>query len=352
MARSDKGHGRTVAVTGATGYIGSHVVRTLLEHGHHVRAVVRDPGNTENVAHLASLAPQGTPPPELVPGDLLQPGSYDDALAGCDWVCHVASSVRLSAKDPQRVIVDPAVEGTRNVLTSARKAGSVKRVVVTSSIAAVAGDNQPEHHVFTEADWNDTATLERDPYFLAKTLAERAAWDFVRTLPDGSRFDLITLNPVMVMGPLYKKAHNRSSPNILRDIFTGRMPACPRFYHNLVDVRDVALAHVRALELPDAEGRYILHAEGLWMQEMGRLVKPRFPSFKKIRTRALPDIALYAAALFDRRMSIGWVRKNLGKVIRVDNSRSRQGLSIEYRPVEETLADTCQSFIDLGLARP
>jgi nucleoside-diphosphate-sugar epimerase len=341
-----------VAVTGATGYVGSHVVEALLSHGYRVRAVVRDPGAADRTAHLRALARDldREEALDLAPGDLLQPGSYNEALNGCEGVAHVASSVRLRARDPQREIVDVAVEGTRNVLESARRAGTVRRVVLTSSVAAVTSDDRSPHHVFTEADWNTTARLDVDPYPLAKTRAERAAWDLARSLPDEERFALVALNPVVVMGPLKVRTHNRSSPNMLRDLVTGKMPGCPRFFLNLVDVRDVALAHVRALERPEAQGRYLLHAEGLWMQEMARLLKPHFPELP-IRTRRLPDLALYVAALFDKRLSWRWLRKSLGSVTRVDAARSREELDLEYRPVERTLVDTCRSFVDLGLAR-
>jgi nucleoside-diphosphate-sugar epimerase len=338
-----------VAVTGATGYVGSHVVEALLERGYRVRAVVRNPDDAERTAHLRALGREREPRLELAAGDLLQPGSYDEALRGCAWLAHVASSVRLSARDPQREIVDVAVEGTRNVLEAAHRAGTVRRVVLTSSVAAITGDDAPPHHVFTEAEWNTTASLA-EPYPLAKARAERQAWDWWEAQPPAERFALVALNPVVVMGPLKVRAHNRSSPNMLRDLVTGKMPGCPRFFLNLVDVRDVATAHVRALEQPEARGRYLLHAEGLWMQEMARLVRPHFPALP-IRTRRLPDLALYAAALFDKRLTWRWLRRNLGEVTRVDATRSKKELGLEYRPIEQTLVDTCQSFVELGLTR-
>ncbi|MDY0004579.1 MAG: NAD-dependent epimerase/dehydratase family protein [Polyangia bacterium] len=342
------GEGKLVAVTGASGYLGSHLVELLLGEGYRVRGVVRDPGRAEKVAHLRRLAEGAAHPLELVAGDLLAPGSFDEAFRGCEAVFHLASSVRLRAKDPQAEIVDVAVKGTRNVLESARKAGSVETVVLTSSVAAVTGHDRPEGHVFTEKDWNQTSTLKDEPYPLAKTLAERAAWEYHEGLPEPERFRLVALCPVVVLGPLLAKAHYRSSPNLVGDIFFGGLPACPRIFLSMVDVRDVALAHLRALGRPEAKGRYILQAGGLWMQEIGRVLAPRFPGHP-VRTRRLPDLALYAASLFDKRLSFGWVRRTVGKVTRLDDSRARSELGVTYRPLEDTLTETCQSFVELGL---
>lgn len=345
------GEGRTVLVTGASGYLGSHVVKLLLEQGYRVRAMVRDPDNTDNVGHLHTLVEAPRHPLELVAGDIMQPDSLDGPLTGCELVCHMASSVRLFAADPQRDIVDVAVKGTEHVLAAVQRAGTVRRVVLTSSVAAVAGYDKPEGYVFTEKDWNESADLKTTPYLLSKTLAERAAWSFHDALPESERFELVALNPVVVMGPLLKKAHVRSSPNTLRDLLVRKMPACPRFHFDLVDVRDVALAHLRALELPEAHGRYILHNRGLWMREMAQIIAPRFPDYP-VPTWPLPDLAVYAAALFDKRLTFSFLRLQLGFVMLCDNTRSRRELGLEYRPIEETLVDTCQSFIDLGMATP
>lgn len=345
------GRGQRVCVTGATGYLGSHVVKQLLEQGYRVRAMVRDPDNEENVGHLLTLVEAPAHPLELVRGDVMQPDTLDAPLEACELVCHMASPVRLFAKDPQRDIVDVAVKGTENVLAAVGRVGAARRVVLTSSVAAVAGYDKPKGYVFTEADWNETADLKVSPYLLSKTLAERAAWAFHEAQPERSRFELVALNPVVVMGPLFKKAHVRSSPGTLRDLLVRKMPACPRFHFGIVDVRDVALAHLRALDLPEASGRYILHNRGLWMREMAQIIAPRFPDYP-VPTWPLPDVAVYVASLFDKRLTFGFLRRQLGWSAIIDNSRSRRELGMEYRSIEETLVDTCQSFIDLGMARP
>ncbi len=351
MSDKKPGSGHTVCVTGASGYIGSHVVQVLLDRGYQVRATVRDTGDEKKTAHLSSIAQGREDALELFPADLLQPGSFDAAIAGCDLVCHVAASVKLRADNPQREIVDPAVMGTANVLSAVKKAGTVKRLLITSSIAAIFDHTQPKGHIYTEEDWNGASRLEDDPYGLAKTLAERAAWGWHDSLPEESGIQLIVLNPVVVLGPLFIRGHGRSSPDILRNIMRRAFPACPQISLSLVDVRDVALAHALALEKPEAKGRYILHNEALWMQEAAKLIAPHFPEYR-VPTGKLPNLVMYASSLFDKRITFGWVRRNLGVRQAIDNSKAIRELGLSYRPMEQTLIDTCRSFIELGLTKP
>jgi nucleoside-diphosphate-sugar epimerase len=333
-----------VCVTGASGFVGSYVVQALLERGYQVRATVRDPEDAQKTAHLRAMGDV-----TLHAADLMQPGSFDGAFAECRAVIHVASTVQLSAKDPQREIVDVAVNGTRNVLEAVRRAGTVKRVVQTSSVAAIIDAARPQGHVFTEADWNESANLRENPYDLSKREAERAAVTFREALPESERFELTAVHPSFVLGPVLTKAHLKSSPSAVRTLLRRQYPACPNLAFAIVDVRDVADAHVRALEAENPGPRHIVTSESMFMPEMARILKRHFPD-KPIPTRKMPDVAMYLAPLFDKRVSFGFIRRNLGKQRILSNERARQELRLTFRPAEESLIDTARSLIEHGWA--
>lgn len=337
--------GKLVCVTGASGFVGTHVVRELLERGYRVRGTVRDANNAEKTAHLLAIAEgiEGASL-ELISANLMDDGAFDDAFAGCDFVCHVAASVKLTAKDPQKEIVDVALDGTRNTLRSAAKAGTIQRFVLTSSVAAVYNIEPRPNHVYTEEDWAQDATLKESPYPLAKTQSEQAAWAFVRD--ESPSFDLVAINPAYVLGPVYTQGHLRSSPTLLRDIFTGKFPMCPQFNFGVVDVRDVANAHVNALEIPSASGRYLLYDEPMWVKEMALALRKGFPDNKKIPRFNMPNAMMYAVAVFDKRLNFAFLRRNLGSRTKVDNSKSISELDVQYRNKEQAVIDTCQSMLD------
>lgn len=339
--------GKLVCVTGASGYVGTHVVRELLERGYRVRGTVRDTSQEEKTAHLYRLAEGSAYPLELVSANLMDEGAFDEAFAGCDYICHVAASVRLTAKDPQREIVDVALEGTRNALRSAAKAGTVQRFVLTSSVAAVYNIEPRPGYTYTERDWTEDATLEESPYPLAKTQSEQAAWSFVRD--ESPSFDLVSINPAYVMGPMYTRGHLRSSPALLRDIFTGKFPMCPQFNFGIVDVRDVADAHVNALEIPEASGRYLLYNEPMWVKDMALAMRKAFPKQKKIPRFNMPNFVMYGVAMFDKRINFSFLRRNLGQINAVDNRKSIAELGITYRPKEQSIVDSCQAMFDCDL---
>jgi nucleoside-diphosphate-sugar epimerase len=337
----------TICVTGAAGYIGSHVVATLLRAGYRVNATVRDPDDEKRTEHLRALTEGSGSRLTLYRADLLAPGAFDEAVSESDAVCHIASAVRLTAKEPKRDIVDVAVKGTRNVLDSVARHRNIKRVILTSSIAAVVDYQKPDGHTFTEEDWAEDATVDQSPYALSKTLAEQNAWAFRKSLGNDAHFDLVSLNPSVVIGPVLSKGHLRTSPGLVHNILSGRIWGCPRLHFNLVDVRDVADAHLRAIEAPSASGRYILTQRGMWWREIAESLRRQFPSFP-VKTRQLPDSVLYAAALFDKRVSVSFLRNNLGRRYFFNTARSASELGLRYRDPVSTLHDTCRSLIERG----
>ena len=336
-----------VCVTGASGYIGTHVVRQLLDRGYRVRATVRDPTDDDKTGHVRALGDV-----DIRAGDLTRPGSFDDAVAGCTYVVHAASPVLTTADNPERDIVEPAVRGTRNVLEAVVKAKTVRRVVQTSSIAAVYDYARPESHVFTEADWNESAVSDALPYPRSKVLAERAAVEFRNALPTSEQFELTAINPTFVFGPVDARIHLRTSPSLVSEVLRGKVPAIPDFHFNLVDVRDVADAHIKALETPSErlEDRYICFAEPLHLRQICERLRGWYPRHP-IPRWSLPTPLVYAYALFDQRLTWSYLRHALGRTIRLDNRRVRESLGVTFRPIDETLLETARSIVDKGFVR-
>ncbi|KAA1428092.1 aldehyde reductase [Nocardioides antri] len=340
-----------VLVTGATGYVASWIVRYLLEDGRTVRGTVRDPDKAIGLEHLHALADAHPGRLTLHRADLLETGSYDEAMQGCELVIHTASPFLLGkVRDPERQLVRPALEGTRNVLASVDATPSVKRVVLTSSVVAIHGDNidMRGRGPFTEADWNTTSTTQHQPYPYAKTVAERAAWDICGRQ---DRWDLVTIHPGLVLGPSLTTASKSGSMATMRAFTDYSLAAgAPDLAMGLVDVRDAARAHIAAGYTPTAHGRYITNARTITMLEIGRILRRRFGRtypfpYTKMPKRAFKMFAPVAG--FTRE----FVEKNVGWPLEFDNSRSRAELGLEYRDAEETITDHFQQMIDDGIAR-
>jgi len=344
--------GDLVCVTGANGFIASHLISDLLQAGYRVRGTVRDPSNTAKVAHLHAIAEAAGARDrlELVAADLMKDGSFDAAMAGAAGVCHCAAAVFFAAEDPQRDIVDPSLIGTRNVLESVRKAGTVRRVVHTSSVVAVYGWDKPDDHLFTETDWNTSSTLETDPYGLAKVEAEKAARAFVDGLPEDERFELVHLNPGMVWGPPLIKAHAKASPKLVRDVVSRTNPGVPRLMLNVVDVRDVSEAHVRALEAESPPARCILVAANGWMPELMQQIQAMFPDVV-MGTRKIPRWVVLLVSMFDKNLNTAQLGKLVGRSMPMSSALSESAYGMTWRPLAETLHDTAAPMIEHGWAR-
>lgn len=340
-----------VLISGATGYIASHTVAALLEAGYEVLGTVRDPSRSEALAHLRAL-PGADERLELVRADLNEPGTFDAHVAEVDRVLHMASPFHITVDDPHRDLVQPAVRGTLSMLEACAEAPRVKRVVVTSSMAAIT-DEPDGARVLTEDDWNDQSSLTRNPYYFSKAEAERAAWRFVDERKPA--WDLVVINPFVVLGPSMTSAVNES-PKVLLDLMQGAYPAIMDLTLGFVDVRDVARAHVEALRSDNASGRYICAGETLHLREVVALLRDNGYAHTKLPTLGL-DTAfgnkLMWLASFAQPKGIGtYLRSHLGRVPRYDNAKIRRDLDVTFRPARESILDTCRDFEKWGHVAP
>lgn len=346
---------KPVLVTGANGYVASWLVKKLLDDGITVHAAVRNPNNEKKIVHLSEAANNASGSIKFFASDLLKPGSYKEAMEGCELVYHTASPFTTDVKDPQKELIEPAVNGTENVLKTANETSSVKRVVVTSSCAAIYTDaidtvNAPGGNL-TEDIWNTTASLDYQPYSYSKTLAEKKAWEMEK---GQDQWDLVTINMSLVLGPALNPRNTTSeSVNILKMLGGGDMKmGAPKIGAGLVDVRDVAEAHYKAGFTPQAKGRYITSAHNTNFLEMGRVLLPKYGDNFPLPTRALPKWLLMvvgplANKLFTRR----FVRNNVNIKWNADNSKIKNELGIKFRPMKETMEDSFQVLIDEGILK-
>ena len=337
----------TITVTGASGFIGAHLVKELLAHGYHVRGTVRNLSDPDKYAYLTSL-PGASKRLELVTGQLGIEGSYDEAVAGVDYVMHAASPYMLDVKDPQRDLVAPAVQGTKNVLRACKKASTIKRVLVTSSMAAITDEPVPGK-IHNEADWNEKSSLTRNPYYYSKVLAEKAAWAFMEE--NDTSFDLVVLNPYVVIGPALNPTLNGSNFNF-QALMTGRFPALVDMSYGYVDVRDVAVLHRLAMETPHASGRYLIAHETRTIIEVLKLLKAN--GYTKYRYPKLPLTSKFGTVLaklfsYTENQGIGsFLRTHLGKKMLFDNSKTKKDFGFEYRDMDQTILETVADMAEWG----
>eukprot|EP01121_Diplochlamys_sp_Union-15-3_P008653 TRINITY_DN2314_c0_g1_i1.p1 TRINITY_DN2314_c0_g1~~TRINITY_DN2314_c0_g1_i1.p1 ORF type:complete len:324 (-),score=62.26 TRINITY_DN2314_c0_g1_i1:13-984(-) len=316
---------KTVLVTGASGFIASHIVKLLIEKGYTVRGTVRDKNDKTKVQHLIDLFPSL----QLYEADLLKEGSFDEAVKGCVYVFHTASPFQDPKEDAQKELIEPALKGTLNVLHAVEKsADTVKRVILTSSVAAVAQSSLPAEHVFTEEDWNNGSTPTFEPYRYSKVVAERAAWDFSK----GKKWDLVTILPSAVLGPPLSKRTDAISVQNVKNFLdgttaaTGTKPQC----FGCCDVRDVAQAHVAAAENPNSKGRYMLAtptAHSHW--EISQiLVKSGKYSKYPLPTKEAASVT---------------------KFPKYNATKTQKELGITFTPLEKSVIDEADALIALGI---
>ena len=299
--------------------------------------------STFQVKPLLELVPNAKYPLRLVEADLSKPESWAEAVKRCTYVLHVASPLLLNITD-EDAIIRTAVEGTTNVLQACADAGTVKRVVVTSSVVAVscglAGNpGNPPDYIYSEKDWSPEAACA--PYDKSKLKAEQAAWEFVKNLDEKKRFELAIVHPAYVQGPLLSASSGEVSKEFCERLLNNKMPALPDLNFPVVDVRDVAAAHIAAMEKSEAVGnRHILSNCILHVTEIAKVINDEFQSQGyTIPTQVLP-----------KSVDIPDMKRMLGKRVLYNNERMVKVLGIQPRAVKESIIDTCYSLIELGLA--
>ncbi|KAJ9139662.1 hypothetical protein P3X46_030375 [Hevea brasiliensis] len=318
------GVGKIVCVTGASGYIASWLVKLLLLRGYTVKASIRDPNDPRKTEHLRAL--EGAEERlQLFKANLLEEGSFDAAVEGCEGVFHTASPFYHDVKDPQAELIDPALKGTLNVLNSCAKVPSVKRVVLTSSMAAVAFNGKPRApEVVVDETWFSDPDFCKESklwYVVSKTLAENSAWKFAKE----KGIDLVTINPAMVIGPLLQPTLNTSAAAILSVVKGAN--TFPNATFGWVNVKDVANAHIQALEIPSANGRYCLVERVAHYSEVVNMLRELYPDFQ-LPEKCVDD-------------------KPYVPTYQVSKEKAK-GLGIDFIPLDVSLKETVESLKEKG----
>jgi dihydroflavonol-4-reductase len=335
---------QTVLVTGGSGFLGGWCLVELLQRSYRARTTVRDLARESEVRAAVGTQVDARDRLDVVAADLTKDDGWADAVAGCDYVLHVASPFPpAQPKDPDELIV-PARDGTLRVLRASLAAG-VKRIVLTSSVAAVrrpAADSVANGRDLTEDDWNDPDNPHTTPYTRSKTIAERAAWDFMRA--EGAEDRLVTVQPGAIIGPLLGSDRSYSLQAVER-MLTGKMPGLPRLGFSFIDVRDVAALEVAAMSAAEAGGQRLIAASTfLWFSDVAAILREQLgPDARKVPRRGVPDFVVRVLARFDPEL-----RSIVGELGRkttysVDNARRRVGWS--PRPMQETIVDCARSLL-------
>ncbi len=334
----------TVLVTGASGFIAKHCIVKLLNEGYKVRGSLRTPGRAEAVRSAIATRAQ-TEHLEFVTLDLMQDAGWETACSGCDYVQHVASPFPGATPKDENELIVPARDGALRAMKAAAKAG-VRRVVLTSSMAAIAyGHDHGPDYVIDEKDWSNLKA-PLGAYLKSKTIAERAAWEFVES-EAGQGLELSVINPGAVLGPLLDNRYSTSGEMVAR-FLRGQIPAIPRIGFCCIDVRDVAEAHFRAMILPEAAGRrYLCIEDFAWLSDVAKILHE---AGYRVTTRNLPDWMARTLALFDK--TLATYKRALGRKENCSNARLRNELGIEPRGLKEMVLSMAETMVEYGVVTP
>jgi nucleoside-diphosphate-sugar epimerase len=331
---------KTILVTGGTGFLGSWVTKQLLEKSYIVRLAVRNKNKTQNFAHLQAIQKQTSGILEIWEADLLTPNSYNAAAQGADAIIHMASPFTLRFKDPQTELIDPALHGTQNVLAAATASSTVKKVILTSSVAAVHGDNidMKEQNIleFNESHFNTSSSVKHQPYSYSKVIAEKEAWKMAGAQ---NKWQLVVINPSFIIGPTLTNDSNSESLHFMKEMLGGKyFMGAPNLMFGFVDVRDVATAHILALETETAAGRHILAERTESVYNFAQIIKKLYGNKYKLPIMVSPKFMMYLVG-WAFGLKNGFITRNVGYPIKLNTSKSKTVLGLKYTPIETTIKD-------------
>jgi len=335
----------TVLVTGGTGFIGLHCLQQLLDKGYKVRTTLRSESRKQEVMEAMKKHSSNCENLEFFIADLLNDDGWKEAVEGSKYVLHVASPFFLGEPENEDVFIKPAVEGTLRVLKACADA-DVQKVVLTSSFAAVGYGHPREKEVYTEEDWS-SVDGEISPYAKSKTLAEKAAWEFVENLEESKKFELTVINPVAVTGPMLTSDIGSSNDFLLK-LISGSMPACPKIHMGYVDVRDVAKAHIFSMTEEKTNGERIIVSENeMFFAEVGKTLNEA--GFKKSPTKEMPNFLVKIMSLF-----VGELKTLLSALNRkgdIDKTKAKSFFNWDYISTEQSVTETARQLQDMGLTK-
>jgi len=335
----------TVLVTGGTGFIGLHCLQQLLDKGYKVKTTIRSESRKQEVMEAMKKHSSNFENLEFFIADLLSDDGWSEAVNGSKYVLHVASPFFLGEPENEDVFIKPAVEGTLRVLKACADA-DVKKVVLTSSFAAVGYGHPKEKEVYTEEDWS-SVDGEISPYAKSKTLAEKAAWEFVENLEESKKFELTVINPVAVTGPMLTSDIGSSNDFLLK-LISGSMPACPKIHMGYIDVRDVAKAHIFSMTEEKTNGERIIVSENeMFFAEVGKTLNEA--GFKKSPTKEMPNFLVKIMSLF-----VGELKTLLSALNRkgdIDKTKAKSFFNWDYISTEQSVTETAQQLQDMGLTK-
>ncbi|WKZ35915.1 MAG: aldehyde reductase [Anaerolineales bacterium] len=336
-----------ILVTGASGFVAIHTILQLLEQGYNVRGTIRSLSKESEVRGTISKYVQANDRLEFTPADLRQDAGWDEAMKNVGHVLHVASPFPLFEPKHEDELIIPAVQGTLRVLRAAHKA-KVRRVVQVSSNAAISSGHEGENKTFTEADWTNPDKV--GAYAKSKTLAERAAWEFINGAENTEKMELAVINPPLILGPIPNK-NLPTSAEMIRVFMRGEVPGVARLKMGIVDVRDVASAIILAMQTPEAAGqRFACPAATMWYKDIADILRRGFANaeYKKIPRIVFPNFLVRVLALFDKKIAL--VVSGLDWDYELSNEKARRILKWTPRPKEEAIISMAKSLIEQGFA--